>query len=110
MGSKTMQRSPAFPPVLTSYKLREIERADLPKIQTLTPLKSQKRDVIVASLCPEAPLPEAAARNEQRPYFVIENEGARARSRRVTPCTSSRCCGAPPMPERAVMMLTLAGA
>jgi hypothetical protein len=26
MGSKTMQRSPAFPPVLTSYKLREIER------------------------------------------------------------------------------------
>ena len=26
MGSKTMQRSPAFPPVLTSYKLREIAR------------------------------------------------------------------------------------
>jgi hypothetical protein len=26
MGSKTMQRSPAFPPVLTSYKLLEIER------------------------------------------------------------------------------------
>src|SRR5947208_15571826 len=26
MGSKTIQRSPAFPPVLTSYKLLEIER------------------------------------------------------------------------------------
>ena len=26
MGSKTMPRSPAFPPVLTSYKLLEIER------------------------------------------------------------------------------------
>jgi len=26
MGSKTMQRSPAFPPVFTSYKLLEIER------------------------------------------------------------------------------------
>ena len=26
MGSKTMQRSPALPPVLTSYKLLEIER------------------------------------------------------------------------------------
>jgi hypothetical protein len=26
MGSQTMQRNPAFPPVLTSYKLREIER------------------------------------------------------------------------------------
>src|SRR5262245_15948937 len=29
MGSKTMQRSPAFPPVLTSYKLLEIERSVL---------------------------------------------------------------------------------
>src|SRR5215475_6230755 len=26
MGSKTIPRSPAFPPVLTSYKLLEIER------------------------------------------------------------------------------------
>jgi hypothetical protein len=26
MSSKTMRRSPAFPPVLTGYKLREIER------------------------------------------------------------------------------------
>src|SRR5215471_18892489 len=27
MGAKTIPRSPAFPPVLTSYKLREIERS-----------------------------------------------------------------------------------
>jgi len=32
MGSKTMQRSPAFPPVLTRYKLLEIERPPFAKV------------------------------------------------------------------------------
>jgi hypothetical protein len=33
MGSKTIPRSPAFPPVLTSYKLLEIERK--PQVGTI---------------------------------------------------------------------------
>src|SRR5262249_23940304 len=35
MGSKTMQRSPAFPPVLTRYKLLEIERLGFGNRRTL---------------------------------------------------------------------------